>query len=124
MALLVVGAQAAVVARDDPSLASLPPRGEPYRGDPILSPALEDAVARGNIVVLHRDERVPGGVRDLQAGAPRAAADAGLAVLLEREPTLVRPVAAVSARRIQKARKPESLGPFIDAEIGRAAGRR
>ena len=33
--------------------------GQVYRGEPVLSPALEDALAKGNVIVLHRDARLP-----------------------------------------------------------------
>lgn len=111
----------AVAARDSPTLPSPPAPGVAYRGEPVLSPGLEDAVARGNVVILHRDERVPAGVEALRAGAPRTVSRRGLAVLLEREPTLQEPLAAVSARRIQHARTAAGLRPFVDAEIGRPA---
>lgn len=118
-ALAVVLAVAlAVAARDSPTLGAPAEPGRPYRGEPVLSPALEDDVARGNVVILHRDERPPRGVEALRAGAPRALRGRGLAVLLEREPTLEAPLAAVSRRRILEARRPQSLRPFVDAELG------
>ena len=43
--------------------------GEPYQGEPTLSPALEDAVNLGNVVVLHKTARPPKGVDVLTEGA-------------------------------------------------------
>src|SRR5918992_6318339 len=43
--------------------------GRVYRGEPVLSPFLEDAVAMGNVVVLHRDAKPPAGTDELAAGA-------------------------------------------------------
>lgn len=94
--------------------------GEPYRGEPVLSPALVDAVAAGNVVLLHRDARPPAGTAALQEGAGPQLADQGLAVLLEREPTLTRPLAAVAAGRIQYADEPEELREFVDRHLGGA----
>ena len=107
-------------ARDDSALEPHPAAGRPYRGDPVLSPALEDAVAKGNVVVLYRDARPPSGTRRLQEGAGPQLAEEGLAVLLEREPTLRTPLAAVSEDRIEDARRPDELREFVDAHLGRA----
>ncbi len=121
--LAVVAVGAAVIffqSRDDSTLDPRGVVGEPYRGEPVLSPALEDAVAVGNVLILHRDARVPSGVRDLQDGAGPELREAGLAVLLEREPTLEAPLAAVSADRIQTAEDPAALQEFVDFHLGRA----
>lgn len=107
-------------SRDDPAVEAGGALGEPYRGEPVLSPALQDAVDAGNVVVLHRDARPPAGTDALQDGAGPELADQGLAVLLEREPTLTRPLAAVSAERIQYADAPEELQAFIDEHLGQA----
>ena len=92
--------------------------GQPYRGEPVLSPALEDAVAAGNIVVLHRDERIPRGARELTEGAGPRLRELGLAVILEREPTLTAPLAAVSDDRIELANTPAELRNFVDFHLG------
>ena len=92
--------------------------GEPYRGDPVLSPALEDAVRRGNIVVLHKAEEPPEGTADLVPPGGKALEAAGQSVVIEREPTLAAPLAAVSQRRIEQADRPEELQPFVDYWLG------
>ena len=123
--LAVVAVGAAVLffqSRDDSTVEPRAAVGEPYRGEPVLSPALEDAVALGNVVVLHRDARVPAGVRDLQEGSGPELQEQGLAVLLEREPTLETPLAAVSADRIQPAEDADALRDFVDFHLGRAGG--
>ena len=124
VALVVVGATVLFFqSRDDSTLDARSPVGQPYRGVPVLSPALEDAVARGNVVILHRDGRLPRGVRALQEGASPALEREGLAVLLEREPTLETPLAAVSADRIQPAEDAAALQEFVDFHLGRAGAR-
>lgn len=124
--LIAVVAVGAVVlffqSRDDSTLEARDTVGQPYRGEPVLSPALEDAVALGNVVILHRDGRIPAGVRDLQDGAGPELQREGLAVLLEREPTLETPLAAVSADRIQPADDAAALQEFVDFHLGRAGG--
>jgi hypothetical protein len=92
--------------------------GEPYRGEPVLSPALEDAVKRGNVVVLYRDDRPPAGTQRLLQPGGRALVQAGQAVVLEREPTLKVPLAAVSAKKIEPANAPRELTGFIDYWLG------
>ena len=106
-------------ARDESQLEG--PRAEPgerYRGEPVLSPALEDAVAQGNVVVLHRDARIPRGTRELTEGAGPRLRELGLAVILEREPTLAAPLAAVSDDRIELANRPSELRNFVDFHLG------
>jgi hypothetical protein len=93
--------------------------GRPYRGEPVLSPALEAAVARGNVVVLYRDARPPTGTAALVPPGGKALEDAGQSVLVDREPTLTTALAAVSATRIQPADAPAQLQPFIDYWLGR-----
>lgn len=109
-------------SRDESTLEQRPAIGAPYRGEPVLSPALEDAVSAGNVVVLHRDARPPAGVETLQEGAGPELAGDGLAVLVEREPTLDTPLAAVSADRIQPAARADGLQDFVDFHLGRAGG--
>ena len=92
--------------------------GEVYTGEPVLSPALEDAVAGGNVVVLHRDARPPAGTAELTEGAGPRLRELGLAVLLEREPTLGAPLAAVADGRIELARTPAELRNFVDFHLG------
>ena len=52
----LVGFVALINSRDDSGIdqrsASAAGPGKPYRGDPVLSPALQDATKRGNVVVL------------------------------------------------------------------------
>lgn len=92
--------------------------GQPYEGEPVLSPALEEAVAQGNVVVLHRDARVPPGAEELTEGAGSNLRELGLAVILEREPTLAAPLGAVSEDRIELANRPSELRNFVDFHLG------
>lgn len=92
--------------------------GKPYKGEPVLSPALEDAVKRGNVVVLYRDAKPPAGTGALVPPGGKALQRAGQAVLLEREPTLDTTLAAVSAKRIEAADSPQQLTSFIDYWLG------
>jgi hypothetical protein len=92
--------------------------GKPYRGDPVLSPALEDAVKRGNVVVLYRDEKAPEGTTALVPPGGSALEEAGQSVVLDREPTLTTPLAALSAKRIQAADTAAALQPFVDYWLG------
>lgn len=92
--------------------------GRVYRGEPVLSPALEDAVAKGNVVVLHRDVRVPAGTAELAAGAGPRLQELGLAVLFEPEPTLRTALAAVADGRIEFGNTPEELRNFVDFHLG------
>jgi hypothetical protein len=117
----VVGLIALFNARDDsglqhPAEANVP--GRPYTGDPVLSPALESAVRRGNVVVLYRDDAPPAGTQELVPPGGKPLEQAGQAVILEREPTLHSALAAVSAKRIQPAERPGDLQPFIDYWLG------
>jgi hypothetical protein len=118
----VAGLVALINSRDPGALSnhddSANARGRPYRGAPILSPADEDAVKRGNVVVLYRDERPPAGTSDLVPAGGAVLAQAGQSVLLDREPTLKTALAAVSAKRIQNANTPQELQPFIDYWLG------
>jgi hypothetical protein len=100
----------------DASAAAGP--GKPYRGDPILSPALQDAVKRGNVVVLYRDAKPPAGTDTLVPPGGKALVDAGQSVVLDREPTLKTPLAAVSAKKIEQATAPQQLQPFVDYWLG------
>jgi hypothetical protein len=92
--------------------------GRSYRGEPVLSPTLEDAVKRGNVVVLYRDATPPAGTMGLVPPGGKALAAAGQAVLVDREPTLPKPLAAVAAARIEEADAPGQLRPFIDYWLG------
>ena len=107
-------------SRDESTVEPRAAVGQPYRGEPVLSPALEDAVGIGNVVILYKEARAPTEVRELQEGAGPELRRDGLAVLLEREPTLDTPLAAVSADRIQTARNAEGLRDFVDFHLGRA----
>jgi hypothetical protein len=93
--------------------------GQPYHGDPALSPALRKAVGRGNVVVLYRDRRPPPGVRDLTGGAGPELRRIGLAVLLERDRRAGAPLVAVSATNFQRASSADALNPFVDRYLGR-----
>jgi hypothetical protein len=115
----VVGIIFFLEARDrSPLEAHQAALGRPYRGDPPLPPALERAVARGNVVVLHRDSRPPAGVSDLTGGAGPELRRVGLAVLLKREPRLDAPLAAVSSTRVLRAGSPDGLREFVDRYLG------
>lgn len=92
--------------------------GRAYRGEPVLSPALQDAVKRGNVVVLYRDDRPPAGTDALVPRGGKALEAAGQSVVIDREPTLHAPLAAVSAKKIQDAHAPQELEPFIDYWLG------
>jgi hypothetical protein len=92
--------------------------GQAYRGDPVLSPALQDAVKRGNVVVLYRDAKPPAGTEQLVPPGGKALVQAGQSVVLEREPTLHEPLAAVSTKKIERAASPQQLEPFIDYWLG------
>ena len=118
----LVGLIAVLNSRDKSDLAqgadvSAGP-GKPYRGEPVLSPALEDAVKRGNVVVLYRDDPPPPGTAELVPPGGKALEAAGQSVVLDREPTLTTPLAALSAKRIQVADAPAQLQPFIEYWLG------
>ena len=92
--------------------------GQPYKGQPVLSPALQDAIKLGNVVVLYRDDRPPQGTQRLVPPGGRSLEQAGQAVVLEREPTLKTALAAVSAKKIEQADVPQQLQSFVDYWIG------
>ena len=92
--------------------------GQVYRGEPVLSPGLEDAVAKGNVVVLHRDARLPPGTSELAQGAGPRLRELGLAVLFEREPTLETPLGAVADGRIEFANTAGEIRNFVDFHLG------
>ena len=92
--------------------------GQVYRGEPVLSPGLEDAVAKGNVVVLHRDARLPAGTTELAQGAGPRLRELGLAVLFEREPTLETPLGAVADDRIEFADTAAEIRNFVDFHLG------
>jgi hypothetical protein len=106
-------------SRDESQLEG--PREEPgkvYKGEPVLSPALEDAVALGNVVVLHRDASPPAGTDELAEGAGPRLQELGLAVVFEREPTLRTALGAVADDRIEFADTPAELRNFVDFHLG------
>lgn len=106
-------------SRDESQLEG--PREEPgevYRGEPILSPGLEEAVAQGNVVVLHRDAGLPPAADELAAGAGPRLRELGLAVIFEREPTLGEPFGAIADGRIELAKTPAELRNFVDFHLG------
>ena len=92
--------------------------GQVYNGEPILSPGLEEAVAKGNVVVLHRDRRLPPGAAALAQGAGPKLQKLGLAVLFEPEPTLTRPLAAIADGRIEYGDTPSEIRNFVDFHLG------
>lgn len=101
-----------------PKAPALAGPGRPYTGTPVLSPALEDAVKKGNVVVLYRDEEPPAGTKALVPPGGQALEQAGQSVVLDREPTLKTPLAALSAKKIEPADGPEELRDFIDYWLG------
>jgi hypothetical protein len=106
-------------SRDESQLEG--PRDEPgrvYRGEPVLSPGLEDAVAKGNVVVLHRDAQLPPGSEELAEGAGPRLRGLGLAVIFEREPTLRTPLGAVADDRIEFGDTPAEIRNFVDFHLG------
>lgn len=115
----VVGVILFFEARDESQLeGERAEPGEVYRGEPVLSPGLQEAVDQGNVVVLYRDEKVPPGTLDLTAGAGPRLRAVGLAVLLEREPTLEKPLGAVADDRIQVGNTPADIRNFVDFHLG------
>ena len=92
--------------------------GQVYRGEPVLSPALEDALAKGNVIVLHRDARLPAGSRELSEGAGPRLEELGLAVIFEREPTLTTALGAVADDRIEYGDRPAEIRNFVDFHLG------
>lgn len=92
--------------------------GEVYDGEPVLSPGLEDAVAEGNVVVLHRERRLPPGAAELAQGAGPRLRGLGLAVLFEPEPTLTTPLAAIADGRIEYGDRPAEIRNFVDFHLG------
>jgi len=118
----LVGLVALINSRDqsgvDQQSAAAAGPGKPYKGDPVLSPALEDAVKRGNVVVLYRDDKPPAGTQALVPPGGKALVRAGQSVVIDREPTLHAPLAALSAKKIQEADAPAQLHGFIDYWLG------
>jgi hypothetical protein len=92
--------------------------GQVYRGEPVLSPALEDALAQGNVIVLHRDADLPAGARELSEGAGPRLEELGLAVIFEREPTLRTGLGAVADDRIEYGDTPAEIRNFVDFHLG------
>ena len=92
--------------------------GEVYDGEPVLSPGLEDAVAEGNVVVLHSERRLPPGAAELAQGAGPRLRGLGLAVLFEPEPTLTTPLAAIADGRIEYGDRPAEIRNFVDFHLG------
>ena len=93
--------------------------GEVYRGEPVLSPGLEDAVAKGNVVVLHRDRAAAARDRGARRRErDRGCSELGLAVLFEPEPTLTSPLAAIADGRIEFGDTPAEIRNFVDFHLG------
>jgi hypothetical protein len=92
--------------------------GAPYKGEPVLSPALREAVKRGNVVVLYRDDKPPQGTQQLVPPGGKSLEQAGQAVVLDREPTLKTALAAVSEKKIEEADSPQQLESFVDYWLG------
>lgn len=120
----LVGFVTLINSRDKSGVDSTPKQaaaagpGSPYRGDPVLSPALQDAVKRGNVVVLYRDAKPPAGTQQLVPPGGKALVRVGQSVVLDREPTLHAALAAVSSKKIEEADAPGQLQPFIDYWLG------
>jgi hypothetical protein len=92
--------------------------GSPYRSLAGISPELRRALRRGNVLVLYRAPRPSAAVQQLVPPGGKQLEQAGQAVILDHQPRLNVPLAAVSAKRIQTARTPEELQPFIDYWLG------
>jgi hypothetical protein len=92
--------------------------GSTYRGTPALSPALQSALKRGNVVVLYRDAKPPPGAQHLVPPGGRALVQAGQGVVLHREPKLKVALAALSAKKIEQADNPQQLQQFVDYWLG------
>jgi hypothetical protein len=118
----VVGLIALINSRDrsnlSPRAAAGGAQGAPYRGDPPLTPAARDAVRLGDVVIVYRDRKPPAGVRALVPPGGAALVQAGQAVLLERDPALPVPLAAVSRTRVEPARTPAELEDFVNYWLG------
>jgi hypothetical protein len=118
----VVGLIALINSRDrsnlSPQAAAAAAPGGLYRGDPPLTPAARAAVKLGNVVVVYRAAKPPAGVRALAPPGGSALVRAGQAVLLERDPALATPLAAVSRTRVQTAQTARELEPFVDYWLG------
>jgi hypothetical protein len=102
----------------DQQQASSAGPGSPYRGQPRLSPALKDAVKRGNVVVVYRDAKPPAGTQQLVPPGGHALAQAGQSVVLTRDPTLNAPLAAISTSKVERAETPQQLQQFINYWLG------
>jgi hypothetical protein len=72
----------------------------------------------GNVVVLHRDRRLPPGAAELAQGADPRLQGLGLAVLFEPEPTLTSPLAAIADGRIEYGAAPTEIRNFVDFHLG------
>jgi hypothetical protein len=92
--------------------------GRVYRGQPALSPSLQAAVKRGNVVILYRDGRPPPGTASLVPPGGKALLQAGQSVVVHRDPTLKVPLVALSARKLEQADTPQQLQPFVDYWLG------
>ncbi|MGH2837789.1 MAG: hypothetical protein ACRDJY_05500 [Thermoleophilaceae bacterium] len=92
--------------------------GQVYRGEPVLSPALEEAAAKGNVVVLYRDPKQPRGTEELAEGAGPSLEELGLAVVFEREPTLRTALGAIADDRIEYGDTPSEIRNFVDFHLG------
>jgi len=118
--LLVAGAAAFFVSRDEPTV----PRTE--SGPGVARPAgAEPTVRPGNVVLLHSDERLTSQLRELaerMAGPPDETLEAaGQAVLVQQQPNLDVAVTAVTATRMLRAQRPDdpALEAFIEYWLGR-----
>jgi len=120
--LLVAGAAAFFVSRDD---ATVPSIGQ--QGPGTARPAgAEPKVRPGNVVLLHSDERLTLDLRRLAervAGPPDPTlTQAGQAVLVQQRPNLDVAVTAVTATRMLEAAGPDdpALEEFVEYWLGRA----
>jgi hypothetical protein len=75
-------------------------------------------VKRGNIVLLYRDATPPPGTEQLVPPGGKALVQAGQGVVLQREPQLQAALAAVSAKKIEEADRPQQLQQFVDYWLG------
>jgi len=120
--LLVAGAAAFFVSRDEPTV---PRTSQSGPGEPRAGAQPQVRVRPGNVGLLYSDERLTSQLRELAeqtAGPPDPALEAaGQAVLVQRRPNLDVPVTAVTATRILEAAGPDdpALRSFIEYWLGR-----
>jgi hypothetical protein len=123
MVVVVIGVAAAIaffVARDDATV----PGGDDGPGS-ARTDGDTAVVAAGNVMLIHSDERLTRGLRELAAetagSSDPALEAAGQAVLVRRRPNLDVPVLALSSSHRLEARGPDdpALRRFIEYWLGR-----